>query len=513
MITIKCKMCGGNLNLIDGLHIAECEYCGTKQTVPVPENEKKAQLFERANNLRSNCEFDMAAGVYETIVQEYPDEAEGYWGLVLCKYGVEYVDDPATGKKIPTCHRLSFENVMDDINCEFAIRKSKENAEAEDIYIEEAKKIESIRSKILETSNKEAPYDIFISYKETDINGNRTKDSVIAQEIYDELVKNGYRVFFSRISLESKIGQNYEPYIFSALNSAKIMLVVGTSSDNINAAWVKNEWTRYLELIKRDSSKVLIPCYQGMDAYDLPKEFVHLQAQDLGKIGAVQDLVRGITKIMSKGNEQSVSDVINNALRNENKKRRTRGAIIFGTACVAVTVALAFGIKSLVTLIKNNKSETNNYIYQTQAPEQVTTQSKTNNVSKTNNAPKTNNSAKANLTASFSMLTELPYASIRTSGSKKIGQISLSNMTYKITERWEYNSTVFCDVFFDVTVDYDNSGKDVYTSSVIYMYVYDEKGNVVDKGMANYKSTNSQIIFKQICVPAGHNYKIELSAG
>ena len=364
MITIKCKMCGGNLNLIEGLHIAECEYCGTKQTVPVPEDEKKTKLFERANRFRSDCEFDMAAGIYETIVHDYPDEAEGYWGLVLCKYGIEYVDDPATGEKIPTCHRLSFDKVQDDINYGFAFRKAA--PDAKNLYIDEADKIENIRSKILEISNKEEPYDIFISYKETDFDGNRTQDSVIAQNIYDELVKNGYRVFFSRISLESKLGQEYEPYIFSALNSSKVMLVIGTSTENINAVWVKNEWKRYLEVIKKDGSKVLIPCFKGMDAYDLPKEFAHLQAQDLNKVGAIQDLVREISKVIPKGSEQSVSDVISSALKQENKKRRIRNSIVFGLAGIAAAVAVFFGIKGIITFIKNNKSETNNYIYQSQ---------------------------------------------------------------------------------------------------------------------------------------------------
>lgn len=364
MITIKCKMCGGNLNLIDGLHIAECEYCGTKQTVPVPEDEKKTKLFERANRFRSDCEFDMAAGIYETIVHDYPDEAEGYWGLVLCKYGIEYVDDPVTGEKIPTCHRLSFDKVQDDINYGFAFRKAA--PDAKNLYIDEADKIENIRSKILEISNKEEPYDIFISYKETDYSGNRTQDSVLAQNIYDELVKSGYRVFFSRISLESKLGQEYEPYIFSALNSSKIMLVVGTSTENMNAVWVKNEWKRYLEAMKNDGKKVLIPCFKGMDAYDLPKEFAHLQAQDLNKVGAIQDLVRGINKVIPKGSEQSVSDAISNAFKRENKKRRIRNLIIFSLAGIVTSVAIFWGIKGLVTLIKNNKSETNNYIYQSQ---------------------------------------------------------------------------------------------------------------------------------------------------
>ena len=122
MAIIKCKMCGGDLTLIEGQSVAECEYCGSRQTVPAADNEKKLTLFARANRLRAACEFDKAAGIYETIVADFPEEAEAYWGLVLCKYGIEYVDDPATGKKIPTCHRSSFDSIMDDGNFEQAHR-------------------------------------------------------------------------------------------------------------------------------------------------------------------------------------------------------------------------------------------------------------------------------------------------------------------------------------------------------------------------------------------------------
>ena len=55
--------------------------------------------------------------------------------------------------------------------------------------------------------------------------------SVIAQDVYDALTTKGYRVFFSRITLEDKLGTEYEPYIFAALNSAKVMLAFGTSYD------------------------------------------------------------------------------------------------------------------------------------------------------------------------------------------------------------------------------------------------------------------------------------------
>ncbi len=304
MSIIKCKMCGGDLRLIEGSTIAECEYCGSRQTVPSADNEKKLTLFARSNRLRAGSEFDKAAGVYEAIVADFPEEAEAYWGLILCKYGIEYVDDPATGKKVPTCHRTSFDSVMDDSDFELVMEYS--DPIARRVYREEAKQIEELRKNIIEVSSKEEPYDIFICYKETDENGDRTLDSVLAQDVYDMLTENGYRVFFSRVTLEDKLGQEYEPYIFAALHSAKIMLAFGTDYEYYNAVWVKNEWSRFLQLIATGEKKSLIPCYKNLDAYDMPKEFAKLQAQDMGKVGAMQDLMRGIKKILPKIDSQSV---------------------------------------------------------------------------------------------------------------------------------------------------------------------------------------------------------------
>ena len=293
---LKCKMCGGDLALVKGSSIAHCEYCGSKQTVPSADNEKKLTLFSRANRLRMACDFDKAAGIYESIVADFPEEAEAYWGLVLCKYGIEYVDDPATGHKIPTCHRSSFESVMDDSNFDQTLENA--DPEARTIYRNEAKQIEELRTGIIAVSAKEPPYDVFICYKETDSYGNRTEDSVMAQDVYAALTQKGYRVFFSRITLEDKLGVEYEPYIFAALNSAKVMLVFGTDYEYFNAVWVKNEWSRFLKLMAADKEKHLIPCFKNIDAYDMPKDFSRLQAQDMGKIGAMQDLIRGVEKLV-----------------------------------------------------------------------------------------------------------------------------------------------------------------------------------------------------------------------
>lgn len=298
MAIIKCKMCGGDLEIAAGVTVAECEYCGTKQTLPKANDEVVQNLFNRANNLRIKCEFDKAEQIYEKILQENDAESEAHWGIVLCKYGIEYVEDPKTFKRIPTCHRTSYDAVTTDPDYLAAI----ENADAvqRGIYEAEAKVIDAIQKDTLNIVKNEKPFDVFICYKETDENGKRTVDSTIANDIYYQLTQEGLKVFYAAITLEDKLGQEYEPYIFAALNSAKVMLVIGTKPQYFSAVWVKNEWSRFLKLMKVDRSKLLIPCYKDMDAYDLPEEFAHLQAQDMSKIGFINDLVRGIKKVVTK---------------------------------------------------------------------------------------------------------------------------------------------------------------------------------------------------------------------
>ena len=326
MAIIKCKMCGGDLNIIEGASTAECEFCGSVQTVPKVDDEKKLTLFARANRLRAACEFDKAAGIYEAIVADFQEEAEAYWGLVLCKYGIEYVDDPATGKKIPTCHRSSFDSIMEDSDFEQALENA--DGSARKVYRDEAKAIEEIRKGIIAVSANEQPYDIFICYKETSETGDRTLDSVLAQDVYDALTDKGYRVFFSRVTLEDKLGMEYEPYIFAALNSAKIMLAFGTDYEYYNAVWVRNEWSRFLKLMEKDKEKHLIPCYKGINAYDMPKEFAKLQAQDLGKVGAVQDLLRGIEKLLPR-REKATETVVVQQTGNPNTAPLLERAFMF----------------------------------------------------------------------------------------------------------------------------------------------------------------------------------------
>ena len=194
MAIYKCKMCGGTIEFEKGDTVGVCDSCGTKQTLPKTNNDVISNLFNRANNLRLKCEFDKSAQIYEKIIEQDDSEAEAHWGIVLCKYGIEYVEDPKTFKRIPTCHRTLFEAVTTDADYLAAIDYSDDAQQY--IYESEARAIDRIQKDILAIVKNEKPFDVFTCYKETDENGKRTIDSTI--------------------TLEDKLGQEYEPYIVAA---------------------------------------------------------------------------------------------------------------------------------------------------------------------------------------------------------------------------------------------------------------------------------------------------------
>lgn len=294
---LTCRICGNKIEVSHDIRSVHCEYCGQKINVPTLDERLLAQC-NRGTYLRQKHEFENAYRVYQRIVSEYPEEPEVYWGLVLSRYGVDYVDE--RGKKIPTLNRMQYQSILKDADYNRTVEFAK--GESKVLYQDNAAEIARIQNRYFAIVKNEAPYDVFICYKDTEIDNpsKPTMDRMYAQEIYNALTEKGYKVFFSHISLEQKLGTEYEPYIFAALNSASVMLVVGTSKQNLESVWVKNEWSRFLDIVQIDSNKKIIPVYRDMDAYDLPKEFLsmNIQGVDYSRLGAQQLIVEKVTAIL-----------------------------------------------------------------------------------------------------------------------------------------------------------------------------------------------------------------------
>ncbi|MBP5529041.1 MAG: TIR domain-containing protein, partial [Lachnospiraceae bacterium] len=246
---------------------------------------------------RQEREFDNAAGIYDNILSENEPSADILWYRTLCEYGIEYVPDPVSDKYFPTLHRINDESIF---NCSF-FKQAIELSEGEEqkTLLKEAKYIDEIQTKYLNIAANEDPYDVFICYKETDLQtGEKTEDVELAEELYNELKGLGYKVFFARETLKEKLSIDYEPYIFAALKSAKAMAVIGTRAEYFTSVWVKNEWGRFLKLMEKNPEKQMF--FACDDPEQLPRAFAGKQAQLLGKANAIKNLAINIDKFLQE---------------------------------------------------------------------------------------------------------------------------------------------------------------------------------------------------------------------
>lgn len=307
MSVFQCRMCGGTLDVKLYSRVCRCSYCGTEQSVPRLGLSEKDALLERAERYRRNGDQDGALMLYEQALSMETDDADIYWAIVLCRYGVEYVYDPVKKLHIPTINRTRLQSVSQDSDFLSAMKYGDEFQQS--VFRRQAEELDRIQNDIIAAAKKIEPFDIFICYKESDGTGRRTVDSVIAGELYRKLADEGYRVFFSRVTLEDKAGSAYEPYIYSALNSARVMLLLTTSAENLRSAWVRNEWSRFLALAA-DGEKTLAVLSKGVAPGALPEELRHLQMTDIEKLGWEQDIIHGLEKLIRR---KSSVTVVNSA--------------------------------------------------------------------------------------------------------------------------------------------------------------------------------------------------------
>ena len=121
-------------------------------------------------------------------------------------------------------------------------------------------------------------FDVFISYKATD-GGIPTEDAAMAETIYHELTKKGYRVFFSKATIPNGGSADFHREIDAALDDAKLLIVVATKVEYVNSRWVEYEWKSYnsdiLSNVKPDAQ--IITVTSGIETRLLPRVLRYAQ--------------------------------------------------------------------------------------------------------------------------------------------------------------------------------------------------------------------------------------------
>lgn len=291
-----CKNCGGPLAISNTSRFAECDFCGGKFELDL-NRAVFANLYSAADDAWNRKDFDDALKYYLQIVEKDNLQSEAHWGAALCRYGIAYEIDPVSGEKKPTCNRINNESIFEDKNYLAAIdHASPDNRKK---YMRRASEIDRISVEFLKIVKSTTPYDVFISYKRTDERGLKTTDAEYAMKLYLYLKNHGIQVFFAEESLKNVAGSQYEPHIFAALQSSKVMVLMGSSKENVESTWVKNEWQRFLKLMEQAPEKSLIPAVLG-DPYEvLPHRLQRLQALHAGSPAFVEEVLETIKKKLS----------------------------------------------------------------------------------------------------------------------------------------------------------------------------------------------------------------------
>lgn len=283
-VRTECPSCGSqDWSRKEGLRI--CCYCG--RVVDDGQNigdEEKVLLIEAELALREIRVYD-AEKRFDAVLERFPKNHRAYWGRALAKHGIKYEYDAIKKINLPTCFAPLKTAFTDDPDYKKAVNFA--DGETRRYYIGEGGKIESIRKEWSEKASKEPSYDIFLCFKDSDaeLGVERTEDSYAVQELYTHLLSKGYRVFYSRESLRGKTSERYEPYVYHALDTAKIMIVYATEERYLTSTWVRNEWQRFCAQIaagkKRQDS--LFVAYGKIDASRLERLFGRRQFYDAVK--------------------------------------------------------------------------------------------------------------------------------------------------------------------------------------------------------------------------------------
>ena len=106
-------------------------------------------------------------------------------------------------------------------------------------------------------------YQVFISFKNTDADGKPTPDVTAARKVYKALRAERIRVFFSDESLSETGRGEYARSIEEALESADVLVLVGSRREYIESPWVRKEWSSFLGEVmasRKDGELFLVQC-------------------------------------------------------------------------------------------------------------------------------------------------------------------------------------------------------------------------------------------------------------
>jgi TIR domain len=175
-------------------------------------------------------------------------------------------------------------------------------------------------------------YDVFLSCKNLGRDGKPTRDSVLAEEIYQHLSARKLSVFFSKFELEAQGVSAYTEVIDAALDASQVLIAIGTSREHLESKWVRYEWNGFfndiISGIKPDGK--VFSYIDGILFNSLPRALRQCQAVAHGD-ASLDQLYRFVANALNIGTEAEISRESENdpvhdvATQSDKNLRKPRG--------------------------------------------------------------------------------------------------------------------------------------------------------------------------------------------
>ena len=184
-------------------------------------------------------------------------------------------------------------------------------------------------------------YDTVVLCKECEeATGERTPDSVIADELACRLASIGIRVFYPRHALASQACEHHDDAITDALATARTLLILSTSARNTSSPWLRQRWMTYFQAHANERARI-IPCIVGYPTEELPQELIGLWTCRFDDTSSIAQLVPHIRAFASLPLEAPKDAHGSRWLYVDRIRLRTEGAIIENTPIKALFLMLA----------------------------------------------------------------------------------------------------------------------------------------------------------------------------
>lgn len=332
-ILFACIGCGNKLNSANSENgVVECECCLEKRVVPQNTINNDARAFiTQGDTLLLSGDFDKAYQAYARAAECAPEEATAYFGMALAEFKVQYLKDEVKGRMQPICfstYDARLKSFKDNINYIKAIKNT--NQAQRQVYEKNAEEIDYINNAFAEIEKTGLDYDCFICVKvsEEDEKKNKTADYKIADDLYFELKKKGFKPFFSEREIVDQTGADYEAHILHALYSSECMLVVCGNEEYLNTKWVKNEYSRFLKLVRDDQkeSDSITIVYNRKPIEKLPGKKGKIQGIDISGLNGLERVISFVEKHTPEAKKRKEEEAARAQLKEKEAAERQKQA-------------------------------------------------------------------------------------------------------------------------------------------------------------------------------------------